>query len=241
MLRVASYNIRKAVGLDWRRDAARIVDVLGEIDADIVVLQEADKRLGARPGVLPETLLDELGYRFIDYDKDTPSHGWHGNAMIYRPDRFDLSASRKIDLPALEPRGSISATFGPASFEVLGVHLGLTPGTREKQIRHLARFVEAADHPVLIAGDFNSTLPNPKIAEKFSKSVHVLTPGPTFHAANPFASLDRFVLSGFGTPAQSHVHRSKLARRASDHLPIVLEVPVTKAAQTHIGKDEEVE
>ncbi|MEL7014297.1 MAG: endonuclease/exonuclease/phosphatase family protein, partial [Pseudomonadota bacterium] len=49
-MRVTSYNIRKAVGLDWRRDAGRIVDVLGEIDADVVVLQEADKRLGARAG-----------------------------------------------------------------------------------------------------------------------------------------------------------------------------------------------
>ena len=52
-MRIASYNIRKAVGLDWRRNPGRIVDVLAEIDADVVVLQEADKRVGARAGVLP--------------------------------------------------------------------------------------------------------------------------------------------------------------------------------------------
>ena len=52
-MRIASYNIRKAVGLDWRRDPDRIVDVLAEIDADVVVLQEADRRIGARAGVLP--------------------------------------------------------------------------------------------------------------------------------------------------------------------------------------------
>lgn len=52
-IRVASYNIRKAVGLDWRRDTHRIADVLAEVDADVIALQEADKRLGARAGVLP--------------------------------------------------------------------------------------------------------------------------------------------------------------------------------------------
>ena len=51
-MRVASYNIRKAVGLDWRRDPDRIFEVLDEIDADVVVLQEADRRIGSRTGVL---------------------------------------------------------------------------------------------------------------------------------------------------------------------------------------------
>lgn len=62
-MRVASYNIRKAVGLDWRRDPDRIVDVLAEINADIIVLQEADRRVGTRAGVLP---LDRLETEF-DY------------------------------------------------------------------------------------------------------------------------------------------------------------------------------
>jgi endonuclease/exonuclease/phosphatase family metal-dependent hydrolase len=42
MITVASYNIRKAVGLDRRRDPGRIIAILAEIDADIVALQEAD-------------------------------------------------------------------------------------------------------------------------------------------------------------------------------------------------------
>lgn len=58
--RIASYNIRRAIGLDWRRDGARIVHGLAEIGADIVVLQEADKRLGARPGVLPMEMLSDI-------------------------------------------------------------------------------------------------------------------------------------------------------------------------------------
>lgn len=44
-LRIASYNIQKCVGLDFRRQPQRILQVLDRLQADIVVLQEADKRL----------------------------------------------------------------------------------------------------------------------------------------------------------------------------------------------------
>ena len=52
-MRIVSYNIRKAVGLDRRRDPERILAILREVDADIVVLQEADRRLGRRSAALP--------------------------------------------------------------------------------------------------------------------------------------------------------------------------------------------
>jgi Metal-dependent hydrolase len=37
-LRVASYNIRKCVGLDWRRQPDRVLAVLAEIEADFISL-----------------------------------------------------------------------------------------------------------------------------------------------------------------------------------------------------------
>ncbi len=46
--RVATYNIRKAIGTDRRRSPERILDVLAELDADVVALQEADRRFGPR-------------------------------------------------------------------------------------------------------------------------------------------------------------------------------------------------
>ena len=48
LLKVASYNIRKAVGLDWRRKPQRVLDVINEIGADVVALQEVDRRFGSR-------------------------------------------------------------------------------------------------------------------------------------------------------------------------------------------------
>src|SRR5215208_6629878 len=58
---VASYNMRKAIGLDRRRDPNRVLTVLREIDADIVALQEADKRFGGRASAVPHELIDTHG------------------------------------------------------------------------------------------------------------------------------------------------------------------------------------
>ena len=48
MVLIASYNIRKAIAADRRRRPERIIEILGEIGADVVLLQEADRRFGAR-------------------------------------------------------------------------------------------------------------------------------------------------------------------------------------------------
>src|SRR4249919_2655083 len=50
---VASYNMRKAIGTDRPRRPDRVLHVLQEIDADVVALQEADKRIGGRGAAVP--------------------------------------------------------------------------------------------------------------------------------------------------------------------------------------------
>src|SRR5690348_6165434 len=101
---VASYNMHKAIGLDGRRDPHRVLKVLQEIDADIVALQEADKRIGGRGSTVPHELIDTHGmYKPVHFgvrhkrmfDKarrhadrllklDTRNIGWHGNAILVK-------------------------------------------------------------------------------------------------------------------------------------------------------------
>ncbi len=223
-MRIASYNIRKAVGLDWRRDPHRIVDVIAEIDADIVVLQEADKRLGQRPGVLPLEHLEQIqGYKLARLTKDSQSHGWHGNAILFRANSFSTPIVDRIPLPAREPRGAISAHFQQNGFGIIGTHLALTSGIRKKQIQALCAHASNSGIPTVIAGDFNHwgiNLP--------AGGHEVITPGLSFHAKRRVAALDRFILCGNVTALQSAVHTSLKARRASDHLPVVLEFETTQ-------------
>ena len=226
-VKIASYNIRKAVGLDWRRDPERVTDVLLEIDADVVVLQEADRRTGARAGVLPiDRLEGELDYLLPDFSVRALSHGWHGNAILMRA-RYDSSAVRRIDLPSIDPRGAVSVRITEPELEVIGVHLGLTPGMRRKQVDVLRQVLHDRTHPVILAGDFNEW--NLKRLD-FGPQAQIVSPGLSFHTARPRAALDLFVLGPGVRAISSHVHRSSLAARASDHLPIVMTVELAKAA-----------
>lgn len=218
-MRIASYNIRKAVGLDWRRDPHRIVDVIEELEADIVVLQEADKRLGERPGVLPlERLTSECGLQLARLRSDGLSHGWHGNAILYRKAVLQAPETERIALPAREPRGAIGALFEQAGLHIIGTHLALTSGVRRKQLQTLCVHALQSGVPTIIAGDFNHW------GQDLPAGPHtVVTPGLSFHASRQIAPLDRFILFGPVKQITTHVHTSLKARQASDHLPVVLD------------------
>ena len=225
-MRIASYNIRKAVGLDWRRDPHRIIDVLGELDADVIALQEADRRTGTRAGVLPlDRVATELGYVMTDVSLRPNSHGWHGNAILVR-NRFSDHVSGRIALPTLEPRGAVFVRLEKPDLEVVGVHLGLTPGMRHKQMLALQQLLKDRKHPVLLAGDFNEWKPG---RMPFDAPAKVVSPGFSFHASRPKVALDRFVLGPGLRTVSAQVHTSALAKRASDHLPIVIDVAFTEA------------
>ncbi len=135
---VASYNVRKAVGTDRRRDPKRVLRVLEEIDADIVTLQEADKRVGTRGAAVPHAMIDDHGlYRACDFNVThtdvlcklhtslvgkLPDHalttrlkaldfrnlGWHGNAILVK-NHVEVCDVEAITLPTFEPRGAVMA------------------------------------------------------------------------------------------------------------------------------------
>ena len=108
MIRVASYNMRKAIGTDRQRRPERTLEVLRELDADVIALQEADRRFGERESVLPKALLDETPWRAVAVNKRARSLGWHGNALLVRRD-IEIVHAEPLDLPTLEPRGAVRA------------------------------------------------------------------------------------------------------------------------------------
>jgi len=74
--KVASYNIRKAVGLDWKRNPKRILQVCDQINPDILILQEVDKGLGARSGVFDADYLKQYHeYNIASVAHNNVSHG----------------------------------------------------------------------------------------------------------------------------------------------------------------------
>lgn len=217
-MRLATYNMRKAVGLDRRRDPGRIMDVINAIGADVVVLQEADRRLGRRPAALPRRMIDEMSdYRPVDLAVNDVSLGFHGNAILVRKD-IAVSAPRRIDLPGLEPRGAVSVEIA-GRLCVTGVHLGLARRHRHAQLARIRRVLAANTLPTAILGDFNEWTADRGL-EAIAGDFAVHAPGRTFHAARPVAALDRVALSKGLELADAGVVETKTSRIASDHLPV---------------------
>jgi endonuclease/exonuclease/phosphatase family metal-dependent hydrolase len=227
-LRVASYNIRKAVGLDWKRKPERILSVLDEIGADVIVLQEADKRLGDRPAAIPLGLLHSHGtYEHLNPGPG-PSLGWHGNAILLRKG-LRAQVAGLIELPGLEPRGAIVARFRPEEGRgvaiVVAAHLGLNRGSRHRQVGAILSATKRFRMPLIVAGDLNERAPE-RLLAAFNPHLRLVTPGPSFHAAHPFVALDHLILGGKVRVERAHVHVTPLSRVASDHLPIWADLAV---------------
>ena len=225
MIKVASYNIRKGVGLDRKRSPERILDVLAEIDADVIALQEADRRFGDRARVLSPQLLEEHGaWRAVDFGMRAASMGWHGNALLVRRDAT-VSWRAPIHLPALEPRGAVTATVelpGHLPLRVVGMHLDLSGLWRRQQAAAVMNAIDAAPMPLptVLMGDLNEWTANAGCLRDFARAYHFAPTGPSFHARRPIGRLDRIMASHDLSIIDCGVHMSACARRASDHLPI---------------------
>ena len=130
--------MRKAIGTDRKRNPQRVLQVLEEIDADVVALQEADKRVGTRGAAMPHAMIDDHGlysacnFNVTHTDRLARAHGnlmdrlpdhpftaplrkldfrnlgWHGNAILVKS-HIEVTDAEAIDLPTIEPRGAVMA------------------------------------------------------------------------------------------------------------------------------------
>ncbi len=228
MIKVASYNIHKGIGLDRRRDPRRILDVLREIDADIVALQEADRRFGTRLCVIDPHLLEEHSvWKAVEVGHRPQSMGWHGNALLVRKGACILD-SDIIHLPTLEPRGAVSARVDHEgrTIRVVGMHLDLSGLRRRRQAHSIMAHVLDQPTPVatVMMGDLNEWSAHGGCLRDFAHHFRFAPTGPSFHVRRPIAALDRIMYTPDLRVVACGVHASQLARRASDHLPVWAEL-----------------
>jgi len=224
MIKVASYNIHKGVGLDRRRSPERIIEVLREIDADIIALQEADRRFGEREAVLPPHLLAEHSdWQPVEFGMRAGSLGWHGNALLIRKSA-QLIDCEAIHLPSLEPRGSVMADVRTAigTVRVVGMHLDLSGLWRRRQAMAIMTHVASCTHrhPAVMMGDLNEWTAAAGCLKDFARDYTIAGTGASFHARRPVGRLDRIMASRDLRVVDCGVHSTATSRKASDHLPI---------------------
>lgn len=228
MIRVASYNIRKAIGTDRRRRPERTIDVLNELGADVIALQEADRRFGSRASAIPVQLLEEHSdYKAVPFDTRAGSIGWHGNALLVRKP-VEILERHLFHLPSLEPRGAVLADVrvNGSVLRIVGMHLDLSGLWRRRQahaiLSHLAE--REGDPSTVLMGDLNEWSVRGGCLRDFGAHHHFAPCGRSFHARRPIAMLDRIMVTRDLEIVSSGAHGSATARRASDHLPIWAEL-----------------
>ncbi len=224
MIRVATYNMRKAIGTDRRRRPERTLDVLNELDADVVALQEADRRFGSRASAIPPRLIEEHSdYKPVPLDARDGSIGWHGNALLVRKSA-ELLDKALVHLPSLEPRGAVLADvrLNGETLRVVGMHLDLSGLWRRRQAHAILHHVESREDklPTVLMGDLNEWSVRGGCLRDFAHHCRFADCGRSFHTRRPVARLDRIMVTPGLEIVDCGTHHSAAARRASDHYPI---------------------
>jgi len=116
-LKVASYNIHKCRGVDGATRPDRIIGVIRELGADLIALQEVDRRFGRRAGLLdPSAIERETGMQLLVQSDVSHRHGWHGNALLVRSDPISYSRSRRLCCKDDRRRWEDGDKLNPISF-----------------------------------------------------------------------------------------------------------------------------
>lgn len=223
-LLVASYNVHKCVGVDGKFDPGRIAQVIREIGADVIALQEADTRFGERRGLLDLAWMErETGLYPVPVSGVARAHGWHGNVVFFR--EGVVRDVHQVKLPGLEPRGALMAELdlaGGKTFRVIAAHLGLLNRSRQQQARMILDILRAREEqPTVLMGDLNEWRLGDRSSLNTLATVFGLPSAvPSFPSRLPVLALDRIMANRPGLIDRVETHDTPLSRRASDHLPI---------------------
>ena len=238
IVKIATYNIHKSVGIDRRYAPERIVEVLREIDADVVALQEVlcHSHLHAKDHQA-EFIAAELGMEFRLGENRKHDGGEYGNVIL---SRFPITAHRNHDISVTryEPRGCLHTEIsvdGTMPIHFLNLHMGTSYFERRRQV-HKLLVDHVIDNPELrgrriIAGDFNewvSGITTRMFRSNFKSVDPKLHLGRTrtYPGIMPLVHLDHIYFDGEIVLRNATIHRSRKSLVASDHLPIVAEFEV---------------
>jgi endonuclease/exonuclease/phosphatase family metal-dependent hydrolase len=241
-LRITTYNIHKCRGLDRRVRPKRIAEVLKQIDADIISLQEVvGMDEAAREHNQVHAIADELGFDFRIGENRRLRGAAYGNVVL---SRLPIVADHNHDLSwrQYEPRGCLQVTIAPhpeqpdsqPQLQIYNLHLGTGFFERRYQARRLLDVIGGDSNgssPRIVLGDFNEWT---RGLASHLLSYHLKSAEPeqrigrarTYPGVFPLLHLDHIYHDPSLELKEITVHRSRLALVASDHLPIVAEFRV---------------
>ena len=243
MIRILTYNVHRCLGTDRRLDVDRVADVIAAQAPDIVALQELDVGRARTRGVdQAHEIARRLGMVSRFHAALQVEEELYGDAILTAlPERLIKAGPLPGHprFPRLEPRGAlwVAVTVGGVELQVLNTHLGLVPREQRIQVAALRgpAWLGGPERrgPLVVVGDLN--------AGRASAAFRALAQGMTdarlardggrgartFPSQMPVLQIDH-VLVGEGLIVRGvDAPMDPLTRRASDHLPLVVDLELT--------------
>lgn len=224
ILRVATYNVHKCKGMDWRVSPARIADVIGCLESDVLATQEM---LYSQA----EEISRRTGVPFVFGTARQHARQPYGNAVftklpVLSQETFDLSVVGR------EPRQCMRVSLRLSqeiAIHFFALHLGTSYGERRSQARQLVSSAilssQFQTHRI-VAGDFNEWtrgLTTRLLGEHLQSAdikMH-LKRRTTYPGIAPFLHLDHIYYDRDFHLREMHLYRTRLSVMASDHLPLI--------------------
>jgi endonuclease/exonuclease/phosphatase family metal-dependent hydrolase len=241
IVRLVTYNVHGCVGADGLLSEDRVAEVLASTNADVIALQELDVgRERSNREHQPEILARLLGMSFLFCSTVRHGDGHYGHALM---SKHPLRLVHSGALPGLtwprssEPRHAMwaEADVGGTGMQIICTHLGLSPRERYSQASMLLseawmrdpRFTGAR----ILCGDLNAgprSLTYHRLRMRMNDAQtsgpgHA-KPRPTFPGRFPVFRIDHVFASHELGVRHTEVVTTPLARRASDHLPLLVDL-----------------
>ncbi len=233
-VRIATYNIHRARGLDGRTRLERIAAVLAGIDADVVALQEVMGASPLKPGQAAE-LGAALGMGWVMAPTRHVRTALFGNVVL---SRFPVRQHVQYDLTwkTCEHRGvqRVDLAMEEDTLHFYNVHLGTSLLERRHQAARLATLVhdKRVVGPKIVLGDFNEWarhLGATDILGQRLQSIDLskhLSRRRTYPGFFPILHLDHIYYEGKVDVLKVTLPRDRMALMASDHLPLVADLRI---------------
>lgn len=226
-LRILTYNIHGAKGVDGRRDYLRIGKFLKEQNIDVALIQELDTR-----PVSSNTDDDILSLQtdHFPYFSAAPTitlpSGWYGNAIL---SRHPIIKETIIDIShdGREPRNILEIFIQTkrGQLHIVNTHKGLRPSERGQQMKKLNDLLSRqSDLPLVVGGDINEWQTYAGALRRLNKVLHPIPSGATFPTRFPVLNLDRMWCRPENLILKSQVLKTKETRIYSDHYPLLIEI-----------------
>lgn len=250
MLRIMTYNVHRCVGADGRADPRRIAEVIAECKPDIVALQELDVGRRRTGGIdQAHAIAQHLGMCFHFHPAILIEEERYGDAVLTSLPMRVIEAGRLPGTSLLEPRGAIwvAVEADDVELQIINTHLSLIAYERLMQVETLLgpRWIghPSCRDPFILLGDFNAirrSLAYRRLSFKLRDAQLGLERRPrrTFPARMPMLRIDHMFCSPSVEVLSVDVPRTRLARIASDHLPLVMDCRLARG-QADAGDETE--